>query len=264
MIKADGLTVQRGRRTVIDKINFTADAGQVTVIVGPNGSGKTTFIKALSGDVPYVGTVSFNGDNIKHRKPWQMALMRAVLPQSTTMSFPYLVREVVELGMGTGFRLKKAPDKEDVPERALERVDLAGYAGRYYQELSGGEQARVQLARVLCQIWHPTYHGKPCWLILDEPVASLDIHHQLVVMDIARDFACSGGGVLSILHDLNLAAYYGDKIVLFDRGKIKHEGEPSDVLTTDNLRQVYQCKLTVGALPQEGVPFILPQSAALR
>lgn len=259
MIRARNLTVIRGSREILHHIDFSAYAGNLTTVIGPNGSGKTTLLKALSGELTYKGLVSLNGQDITAEKPSVMALQRAILPQSTALGFPFLVREVVELGLSAHSNRRQM--RASLPELALQKVDLSGYEGRYYQELSGGEQARVQLARVLCQIWSPIYNGKPCWLLLDEPVASLDIHHQLIVMDIARNFVEAGGGVIAILHDLNLASHYSDRIVLLDKGSIVDEGTPKEVLTDDNLRQVYSCNLTVGKLPLDDVPFILPQSA---
>ncbi|EJF90611.1 heme ABC transporter ATP-binding protein [Bartonella tamiae] len=261
MIKTEKLNAFRGKNKILHEIDFQAKAGEITTIVGPNGSGKTTFMKVLSGDLPYQGKIYFNGTDLKSMNHAQLALIRAVLPQSTSMSFPFLVREVVELGLSSGQNINEE-QRMILPERALQKVDLQGYEPRYYQELSGGEQARVQLARVLCQIWEPVYHENPCWLLLDEPVASLDIHHQMIVMQIAQQFSRSGGGVLAILHDLNLAAHYSDKIVLLQQGKVIEEGTPKTVLTTENIRKVYQCNLTVGALPAQNVPFILPQSAS--
>ena len=115
-----------------------------------------------------------------------------MLPQATALSFPFTVREIVKLGLTGGRSGALAGEDERLPERALARVDLDGFAGRFYQELSGGEQQRVQLARVLCQVWAPVLDGEPRYLFLDEPVSSLDIKHQLIIMNIARDFAQAG------------------------------------------------------------------------
>ncbi|WP_455474482.1 heme ABC transporter ATP-binding protein [Bartonella sp. B30(2025)] len=262
MIEAINICVQRGKKQILHHINLQAKSGNLTIIIGPNGSGKSTFVKALSGELPYKGKITLNGYDVVQTKAPEMAKMRAVLPQSTTLAFPFLVREVVELGLSVNkFTIAKT-ELRHLPQKALRRVGLADYSDRYYHQLSGGEQARVQLARVLCQIWDPVYHGIPRWMILDEPIANLDIQHQLVVMDIAKSFVRSGGGVLAVLHDLNLAAYYADKIILLKQGEIYCEGNASTVLTTQNLRSAYHCSLTVSELPKEDIPFILPQTAA--
>lgn len=261
MIEARSVGVSLGGRPIIRDASLQAAAGSVTAIVGPNGSGKTTFMRALCGDVATTGTVAINGHDLAGLKPWQAASMRAVLPQSTTLSFPYTVREIVRLGLLNGRSGARADETEHLPELALERVDLEGFAGRFYQELSGGEQQRVQLARVLCQVWAPVLDGEPRYLLLDEPVSSLDIRHQLVIMRIARDFAAAGGGVIAILHDLNLTAMFADHVTVMRQGEVAASGTPTAVLRDDLLADVFGCALRVGAVPRAGMPFVLPQSA---
>jgi iron complex transport system ATP-binding protein len=193
-------------------------------------------------------------------KPWQMAERRAVLPQASALSFPFTVREIVNLGL-TGGRSGLTPEQEKhLPDQALELVDLSGFGGRYYQELSGGEQQRAQLARVLCQVWKPVLDDKPRYLLLDEPVSSLDIRHQIIVMDIARNFAAKGGGVITILHDLNLTALYADHVVIVHNGGIDASGTITETFTNERLLRVYECPLQVGVAPPAGQPFILPHS----
>jgi len=255
-IKITQLTLRRRGRIILDRLDFCVRAGEVSIIVGPNGSGKSTFLGALAGELAYQGSIHINGHDMAGLKPSHLACMRAVLPQASTLTFPFLVREVVALGLGRNH----GEGNRNLPEQALERVGLVGFGGRFYQELSGGEQARVQLARILTQIRHPSYRGMPCWLMLDEPVAALDIQHQLMVMDIARDFARAGGGVIAILHDLNLAACYSDKMILLNQGRVVAQGHAVDVMTTHNLIISYHCDIKVGQLPPAGMPFILPQS----
>ena len=261
MIEARDATIAIGARRIVTGVDFTAPAGELTAIVGPNGSGKTTFLKALAGNLVYAGSIAMNGNEIASLKPWQAATMRAVLPQATALSFPFTVREIVRLGVASG-RAGTLPGEDGrLPDRALARVDLEGFAGRFYQELSGGEQQRVQLARVLCQVWAPVLDGRPRYLLLDEPVSSLDIRHQLMIMNVARDFARRGGGVVAILHDLNLTAMYADRVHVMHRGRLAAAGTPSDVLSDEMIAKVFECRLKVGALPAKGMPFVLPQSA---
>jgi iron complex transport system ATP-binding protein len=260
MIEAHDLSVTIGGRRIVSGIGFQAKPGEVGVIVGPNGSGKTTFLKALSGELAHGGRVSINGRDLSGMKPAEAAALRAVLPQATALAFPFTVREVVKLGLVGGRPGVCDAEAARLPERALARVDLDGFAGRFYQELSGGEQQRVQLARVLCQVWAPVLEGQPRYLFLDEPVSSLDIRHQLTIMDIARDFARRGGGVVAILHDLNLAAMYAHRISVMHKGRLAAAGMPEDVLRDELVERVFGCRLRVGVLPAEGVPFVLPQS----
>src|SRR5690606_25644727 len=133
-----------------------------------------------------------------------------------------------------------------LPEEALAAVDLDGFGGRFYGELSGGEQQRVQLARVLCQVWVPVLDGVPRYLFLDEPVSSLDIKHQLMIMDVARAYANAGGGVIAVLHDLNLTAIHADQVVALRDGAVMARGTPAAVIKDEVLAQVFDAPLRVG------------------
>ena len=257
MFEAQDIDVWFGRKQILQKLRFIAHAGQVTAIVGPNGSGKTTLLRAMTGEVSCLGAIRLEGADINSSKPWELAARRAVLPQSIRIAFPFTVLEVVRLGLMAG---TYAAD-DSLPFAALARVGLSGFEGRYYNELSGGEQQRAQLARVLVQVWEPLLERLPCWLLLDEPVASLDIGHQLDVMGIARDFATRGGGVIAVMHDLNLTSMFADSVALIKSGKLVDQGKPVNVLTDENLRKAYDCPIRVNTLHSDStVPYILPQA----
>ncbi|MBB5702719.1 iron complex transport system ATP-binding protein [Ochrobactrum daejeonense] len=260
MIETKALSVSLSGKTIIRDIAFSARRGEVTAIVGPNGSGKTTLLRALSGDIPFTGSAYLDGRSFAAIKPWEMASRRAVLPQASALSFPFTVREIVKIGLTGGYSGVSRQEEKDLPDMALHKVDLDGFGGRLYQELSGGEQQRVQLARVLCQVWKPVVDGEARYLFLDEPISSLDIRHQIVVMEIARDFAMAGGGVVAVLHDLNLTAMFADRIAVMNKGRLDTMGSPQDTLTDERLERIYECSLRVGVSPEKGVPFILPQS----
>ncbi|WP_455872509.1 heme ABC transporter ATP-binding protein [Rhizobium yanglingense] len=260
MIELSGISVRLSGKTIVHDISLTAKAGQLTAIAGPNGSGKTTTMKAISGELSCDGSVRINGEEVKTMQPWQLAAIRGVLPQASAISFPFTVREVVRMGLTTGLNLHPE-QSEQIAARALAAVDLGGFEGRFYQELSGGEQQRVQLARVLCQICEPVVDGKPCWLLLDEPVSSLDISHQLTIMSLARKFCDAGGGVIAVMHDLNLTALFADQIVLMKAGGLAAAGSVSDVLTDERMRSVFGCPLRINQVPMDGTPFVLAHSA---
>jgi iron complex transport system ATP-binding protein len=262
MIEGSRISVSIGGRAILEGVDFAARPGEVTIIVGPNGSGKTTLLKTLCGDYAYSGTVRLGGRDLKALTPPQAASLRAVLPQSTTLSFPFTVREVVALGLTAGRPGVPPSHYRRLPEEALARVDLADFAGRFYGELSGGEQQRVQLARVLCQVWAPVLEDTPRFLFLDEPVSSLDVKHQLLIMDVARRFAEAGGGVIAILHDLNLAAMYADSLYALKSGRVVAHGRPAEVLTDGLVETVFDCPLRVGVVPAPEIPYVLPQSRA--
>ncbi|MBB3995150.1 iron complex transport system ATP-binding protein [Sulfitobacter undariae] len=257
MIKAVDISVTLGKRLILDHVAFEAQAGQVTAIVGPNGSGKTTLLRAVTGDVAHKGVVSLEGANIAKMPAWELASRRAVLPQASTLAFPFTVIEVVRMGQQNG----SSGGFEPIAMAALARVGLQDYANRFLQDLSGGEQQRVQLARVLAQVWFPVVDGMPRWLFLDEPVSALDIGHQLQVMQIMRDFAQAGGGVITVMHDLNLTAMYADRVMMMSGGRLIANDAPAQVLTDDILSRAYNCDLQTNVLPAAGVPFILPHMA---
>lgn len=261
MIEVENATIRIGKKDIVINADFRAVPGEITTIIGPNGSGKTTLLKAISGDLAYSGSIRMQDREIASLQPWEMALMRAVLPQSSSLAFPFTVREVVRFGITTGRSGYAEDQSEDLVEKALGRVDLTGFSGRFYQELSGGEQQRVQLARVLCQVWEPVVDGAPRYLFLDEPISSLDIRHQLIIMDIARAYARSGGGVLAVLHDLNLTSMYSDKVLVMQHGRCRGFGAPQDIIEDTLLQSVFECGLRVGAVPAAGGAFVLPQSA---
>lgn len=260
MIEAENLCVIRSKKEILKNLNFVAQSGKITVIAGPNGSGKTTLLSAIAEDLTYSGQITLNGINLQSMKPWHKAFLRGILPQAIKVSFPFLVSEVIQLGIkaGNGFSTQAA--NREILLDVLDQVDLTGYANRFYQELSGGEQARVQIARVLAQIWHPVYKDQPCWLLLDEPVAALDIDHQLTIMEVARRFAENGGGVVLIIHDLNLAARFADDIYLMKKGEICFHGATREIMTSANLSLIYNCSIEVNHLSETGLPYILPQT----
>ncbi|KZZ30460.1 iron ABC transporter [Sulfitobacter sp. HI0082] len=255
---AENIEVSYGSRIALRRVSLEAQPGEITAIVGPNGSGKSTLLGAITSTLPYSGTVRLNGRDIATLKPWELAAQRAVLPQASTLAFTFTVLEVVRLGLQSGI----AGARDDVPMRALARVGLSHYADRSFHELSGGEAQRVMLARVLAQVWLPVAEGQPRWLLLDEPVSSLDIAHQLQVMEIAQDFARAGGGVIAVMHDLNLTALFADQVVMLSNGTRLACGAPGAVLTDQTLSAAYGCSLRVSTPPPTGVPYILPHAAS--
>ncbi|MBU2982634.1 heme ABC transporter ATP-binding protein [Lentibacter algarum] len=257
MLKAQNITVSLGKSEILHDVSFEAKPAQLTAIVGPNGSGKTTLLRAMTGDAEYSGTVELNGHDIKTARAWELASERAVLPQATPLAFPFTVLEVVRLGLNSGV----TADKGGLVMRALRRVGLAGFEGRFYQELSGGEQQRVQLARVLSQVWEPVTDDTPRWLFLDEPVSALDIGHQLQVMQIAKDYADAGGGVVAVMHDLNLTAMFADSIALISEGRVLRQAAPEAVLQDELLSRAYQCSVRVNTPPADGT-YLLPHAAS--
>lgn len=259
MILADRVRVDLGRRRILDGVSLSALPGTLTAIAGPNGSGKTTLLRALSGDLRHGGRILINGRDLRRIAAPDLARMRAVVAQSTQVAFRFSVIEVVGLGV------PGEPAAAGAARQALAAVGLAGFERRIVADLSGGEQQRVHLARALAQVEGDGANGggtggDPRWLLLDEPVASLDIAHQLQVMRLARAFADRGGGVIAVMHDLNLTAMFADRVLLMAAGAVLADGSPAAVMTDRRLSTAYGCPLRVGIPPTAG-PYVLPQAA---
>ncbi len=261
MYIAENIDVIIGNRKIVSKSSTVVVPGKVTVLVGPNGAGKSTLLKAMTGQHRYSnGMVSVNGRDLKLLDDGDLALQRAVLPQSSSLSFPFTVYEVVKLGMLAGCSGIDHNTISSLPQMALERVGMQEYSGKYFQELSGGEQQRVHLARVLCQVWKPVLDGTPRYLFLDEPISNLDIRHQIMIMQLAREFAEEGGGVLAVLHDLNIAAMSADEIIAMKQGRVVATGKPEEVFNDDFMRDVFSLPIQVSRTPKGEVPYLLPQT----
>jgi iron complex transport system ATP-binding protein len=256
MYEALGVGVIIGGRAILSDIDLGLAPGKVTVLIGPNGAGKSTLLKVMAGERrPTAGSVRLHGRPIARTRPAELAALRAVLPQSVALAFPFRVREVVRMGLPQAIARRRA---DEIVERALAAVWLAAFADKEATTLSGGEQQRAHLARVLAQLWAAPDLGLARYLLLDEPTASLDLAHQLLVLEVARAHAAAGGGVLAVMHDLNLAAMMGDRIVAIAGGRIVADGPPAAVIDDRLLAGTYGTDLRVGVAPD--TVFVLPQS----
>ncbi|MFG1478091.1 heme ABC transporter ATP-binding protein [Xanthobacter sp. V4C-4] len=250
--RAEAVRVVAGGRVLLQGVSLTVRPGTVTVLVGPNGAGKSTLLKAMSGEQRLAGgRVRLDGVDIAALAPLELARRRAVLPQAAEVAFAFSVAEVVTVGLLGG------ADGAARTARLLRQVDLPGFADRRYDSLSGGERQRVQLARVLAQL-ECGVAGRAGYLFLDEPTASLDLAHQLTVLRLARAHADAGGGVLAVLHDLNLAAMVADRLVVLAHGGLIAEGGVAEVITDDVLQRAFGVRVRVGVAPPG--PFVLPQN----
>jgi len=237
MIEARGIKVTRKERPILGGVDFRAGAGKVTAILGANGAGKSTLLRVLCGDLkPDEGEVRISRRLLADWHPADLARVRAVVPQSSALNFPFTVLEVVLQGRAPHFEGKEAGVDESAAIAALEVVDLTRHAGRDYTTLSGGERQRVHLARAIAQIG---LEGEGRCLLLDEPTSSLDLRHQHDVLRVVRRFAESGGCAVVVLHDLNLCARYADKVFLLHYGRVLGAGDAGAVMTPDWLGIAY-------------------------
>lgn len=243
-------------RQLLEDISIDVGAGEILAILGPNGAGKSSLLKVMSGEMPLSsGRCEFLGTAIHEWPLATLAKQLAILPQHSLLSFPFTVEEVVMLGRSphnTGRQLDK-----EITEQALLSIDCLEFRDRIYTQLSGGEKQRVQLARVLCQTW-PDGESAQC-LLLDEPTAALDLSHRAKVMHALRQLCAKGSTIVCVLHDFNLAAQYAQQLVLLDGGRTKAIGTPSEVLTTDNIKDVFGVDVHVQRHPDTGLPVIIPK-----
>lgn len=249
------LTVAIGEHRLLADISLAVAAGELVAVIGPNGAGKTSLIHAAVGDLPaQQGQVAFAGRALADWPGRERACGMALLPQFSTLGFPFTVREVVLLGRGPHRSGAKVDDR--IADAACEATDIEHLRTRRYTHLSGGEKQRVQLARVLAQIWRAE-DAPDRLLLLDEPVAALDIGHQQVVMEQVRRFADQGVAVVMVQHDISLAARYADRLLALREGQAVAEGEPSAVVTRQTMHRLFDTDTRVIPHPDTGTPVVL-------
>ena len=236
---ARDLCVRVGSSSLLHGVHFHLAPGEVGAILGPNGAGKSTLLSVLAGlRAPTEGAVWLNGRAVRSSALATFAAVRAVLPQETQVAFDFRVREVVALGRYP-HRLKPSKDEGSIVAAAMALTDVAALAERKVSGLSGGERARAQLARVLAQIWEAAQ--EPRWLLVDEPTAALDLHHQHQTLRTLQQWARRAGvGVVVVLHDLNLALRYVDRVWVLDGGRLQAQGPPAQVLTPALVQRIWR------------------------
>jgi heme transport system ATP-binding protein len=256
ILEARSVSLRIGDTTLVDAIDLRISAGEMIAIVGPNGAGKSTLLRMLSGDLrPSRGHVELKGRDIDHYRPRELAQHRAMLSQHVNVSFPFTVEEIVAMGAGDSSRAAA----HRLVDAALHEVGLEHFGHRQLPTLSGGEQQRAHFARVLVQLARgEALHG-PGLLLLDEPTSSLDMRHQIDLVETARQRARNGTAVIAVLHDLNLAMRFADRIVLLHRGRLAIDGGRTDAITAEIIRRIFEVDVTV-EYTDHGVPFLLPQT----
>ncbi|MCE2571342.1 heme ABC transporter ATP-binding protein [Motilimonas eburnea] len=244
----------REGKVILEKINFTLNSNEIVALVGPNGAGKSSLFNLICGEYSDQGEVILDGVPRQSWSHLSLAEKMAVLPQSSHLNFPFTAHEVVSIG-----RMNKCcnqTENEAVVNQVMAMFDIDHKANAIYTCLSGGEKQRVQLARVVVQIWEPPTNGER-YLLLDEPTAALDLFHQHQLLQQLQQLRDSRVGCFVILHDLNLAARYVDRILVLDQGRLVAQGAPSEVLTPALLHDVFRLDAQVIAHPQHGHPVIV-------
>lgn len=244
-LRADQITIERGARAILRDASLTLTAGELTVLVGPNGAGKSTLLCALAGDErPGAGAVSLDGRPLAEYALDDLARLRAVLGAPPRLAFNFTVRDVLAMGWMHGERHGPAVFEQAMAS-ILDACELTALAGRVYMTLSAGEKQRAEYARACMQLWQPVTDAAPRWLLLDEPTANLDVAHGVALLEALRARVRAGDGVLAVLHDLDLAARFADRVVLLCDGCIVANGLPQEVLTAQRLSAVYRTPIHV-------------------
>lgn len=257
MIEARHISVEINSKKLLNDVSMEMRRGEVLIVVGANGAGKSTLRKVLCGDlVQTSGEVLMNGKPLPEWTLPERAKVRAVLPQDSSLDFPFTVLEVVLMGRAPHAKGAESEKDYEIARTALSKVDALDLETRIYPTLSGGERQRVQLARVLAQIWEPMTASPRC-LLLDEPTSNLDLTHQHKTLKIARQFAAGDAAVLVILHDLNLAAQYADRIAMLKNGKITRFDVPEKVLTPEAIEEAFGVKVSVLKHPHFDCPLVV-------
>ena len=248
MVELRGISYRAGDARILDGVTVRFEPGRFNVILGPNGAGKTTLLRIATGLAkPSTGDVLYDDRAVESFDRAELACTRAVLSQHVDLAFPLPTIDVVMMGRYPHYdRVATARDR-DIVRRALDIVGMTEKAEQPYPTLSGGEQQKVNLARVLAQIWNfdepatgaPRRHR---YLFLDEPTSSLDVHYQLHLLDVARSLLDYGCTVIAILHDLNVALEYGGHFVLLEAGRVAVEADSADAIGQSDLERIFRVR----------------------
>ncbi|HMI77818.1 MAG TPA: heme ABC transporter ATP-binding protein [Ferruginibacter sp.] len=256
MLKTEKIYYSIGKKLILNNISAEFHPGEFNMILGPNGSGKSTFLKIFSGEVNgYEGTVLYAGEKITHFKKEELAKSRAVMSQQPELSFPLMVDEVVMMGRYPHFIFNPGKKDETICNEVMERMNLTAFKERNYLTLSGGEKQRVQYARVLAQIWEKPKNGFR-YLFLDEPLTSLDINYQQEFLQIAREFI-KDTVLIAVMHDINLAIQYADKLFFLKEGELAAHGTPKNILTEELIKNVFNVKTSLINNPLTNKPLLI-------
>lgn len=260
MIEARNLSFYRGNTAVLHSLSFEVTPGELVAVLGPNGAGKTTLLHLLAGsEAPAGGEIKLNGKLISALHHKELARLRSVVSQKVQLTLPYTVLDLVLLGRLPHNDGRETEHDKALALQALADVQASHLAGRRYTELSGGEQQRVHVARALAQVAHDNASA-PRMLLLDEPTAHLDPGQSYRLMELLRSLRSNKLGMLIVLHDINLAARYADRILLLDKGAQAGIGTPQEMVTPASVAALYGVETMVMHTP-DGIPMVVPVSA---
>ena len=253
MLRVSNISYNAGGKQILDGISMSFTPGKITMILGPNGSGKTSLLKICSGETRnYDGTVTFDDQPLSSISNAKLATFRAVLSQQPHLQFPLSVEEVIMMGRYPFFEFSPSNYDQKICSETIDLLQINSFRKRNYLTLSGGEKQRVQFARVLTQIWKTKQDTR--YLLLDEPLNSLDIRYQQEFLITARNLLNPKTVIVAIIHDINLAIRYGDEFIFMKDGKIVESGA-TNIITPSLIREVFQVNAEITM--NSGKPFII-------
>ena len=245
-IQANSIDINLNNRSILKDVSLSIEQGEILSVIGPNGAGKSTLLKSLAGDIkPTSGQISYDTKNIDDINIQERAFTRSVMSQLQAIAFDFSVKEIIEMGWVSRGESLYASEFEDAVIEVVAKCGVESLINRNFNTLSGGEQRRVHFARTLLQLWRPSNSTDPKYLLLDEPTANLDLTYEVKLLNIVKKASLEGTGVMLVLHDLNLAAKFSDKIALLNKGSIVKTGTPKEVLSSDILSGIYDIDIKV-------------------
>ncbi|CAG5009664.1 Hemin import ATP-binding protein HmuV [Dyadobacter sp. CECT 9275] len=250
MIEVNQVTFGVKSRNLVHNLTFRVQSGEFRAVVGANGAGKSTLMKLLSREYsPTTGSISFLGKDLNKYKLRELAQKRAILAQQNSITLSFTAEDIVLMGRYPYYSAEPSERDLAIVDLCMQKAGIASLRNRLYPTLSGGEQQRVQVARTLAQIWEV----KNGLILLDEPTTGMDLLHQYETFRLAKDMCGKGFAVMAVVHDLNHALQYADKVLVMKKGSIIADGPPQEVLTEENIKSAFG--LPVQIIRPENAPF---------
>ena len=240
------VSLKLDNRQILKDVSLEINEGEIVSVIGPNGAGKSTLLNVLTGDIsPDSGDIIYDNKQLNKISIQERAFTRSVMSQMQTLVFNFNVKDVIEMGWLQRGNSDFSSNFSMAFEAVTTECNVHNLVHRKFNSLSGGEQRRVHFARTLLQLWRPSQSNDPRYLLLDEPTANLDLSSEMLLMNILKARASSNVGILVILHDLNLASHFADKIAIMKDGEIKAFGKPEEIMTDDFLTSIYEAPIKV-------------------
>lgn len=240
------VSLKLDNRQILKDVSLEINEGEIVSVIGPNGAGKSTLLNVLTGDIsPDSGDIIYDNKQLNKISIQERAFTRSVMSQMQTLVFNFNVKDVIEMGWLQRGNSDFSSNFSMAFEAVTTECNVHNLVHRKFNSLSGGEQRRVHFARTLLQLWRPSQSNDPRYLLLDEPTANLDLSSEMLLMNILKARATSNVGILVILHDLNLASHFADKIAIMKDGEIKAFGKPEEIMTDDFLTSIYEVPIKV-------------------